>query len=278
MGLHASPTRWYEKTLPPSRSGAKRRRTSLTVAVTITVAATVVVTAASTSAWIALNGGDVTSMTTSAALRPAARITAGPPANAADSTTIAASAPFGVATPFGRPASAGSAPALLTPPAAAPPSPSAPAPSTGTGTDDARRAAAAGEDHPAGGGATAKAASKAGDAPKAAAASRKAAKKRREVKIIASGRCEASYYDEGQMTASGERFNPNAMTAAHKTLPMGSRVRVTNPGTGKTVTVRINDRGPYIGGRCLDLSRAAFDAIGNLGTGAMSVRYAVLAR
>ncbi|MEV0151879.1 MULTISPECIES: septal ring lytic transglycosylase RlpA family protein [unclassified Nonomuraea] len=97
-------------------------------------------------------------------------------------------------------------------------------------------------------------------------------------KVVASGTCGASYYAEGQMTASGERFNPSAMTAAHKTLPMGSRVRVTNPRNGDSVTVRINDRGPYVGGRCLDLSRAAFAAIGNTGAGVMRVKYEVLAR
>ncbi|MBB4916252.1 septal ring lytic transglycosylase RlpA family protein [Streptosporangium saharense] len=105
---------------------------------------------------------------------------------------------------------------------------------------------------------------------------RKAAKPK--PRVISSGTCGASYYAEGQMTASGERFNPNAMTAAHKTLPMGSRVRVTNPANGESVTVRINDRGPYIGGRCLDLSRAAFSAIGSINAGVMHVRYEVLAR
>ncbi|MCS6711253.1 septal ring lytic transglycosylase RlpA family protein [Brachybacterium sp. EF45031] len=88
--------------------------------------------------------------------------------------------------------------------------------------------------------------------------------------------CGASFYDEGQMTASGERFNPNAMTAAHKTLPLGTRVRVTNPDTGASVTVRINDRGPYISGRCLDLSRAAFDAIGDLNQGHMTVQWQIV--
>ena len=78
------------------------------------------------------------------------------------------------------------------------------------------------------------------------------------------------------MTASGERFNPDAMTAAHKSLPLDSKVRVTNPGTVKSVTVRINDRGPYVGGRCLDLSEAAFSAIGNIGAGTMRVKYEVL--
>lgn len=99
-----------------------------------------------------------------------------------------------------------------------------------------------------------------------------------KVRVIFSGSCGASYYDEGQMTASGERFDPSAMTAAHKTLPLGSRVRVTNPNTGKSVIVRINDRGPYVGGRCLDLSAAAFAAIGNTSAGVMRVKYEVLAR
>ncbi|MGW4404263.1 septal ring lytic transglycosylase RlpA family protein [Nonomuraea sp. NPDC004702] len=99
-----------------------------------------------------------------------------------------------------------------------------------------------------------------------------------KVRVLSSGTCGASYYGDPQMTASGERFNPSAMTAAHKTLPLGSRVRVTNPRNGSAVTVRINDRGPYVGGRCLDLSRAAFDAIGSLGAGVMTVRYEVLAR
>ncbi|WP_342774797.1 septal ring lytic transglycosylase RlpA family protein [Nonomuraea longispora] len=95
---------------------------------------------------------------------------------------------------------------------------------------------------------------------------------------MSSGRCGASYYGDPQTTASGERFDPSAMTAAHKTLPLGSKVRVTNPANGEAVTVRINDRGPYIGGRCLDLSRAAFAAIGNVSSGVMKVKYQVLAR
>ncbi|MET8862425.1 septal ring lytic transglycosylase RlpA family protein [Nonomuraea sp. NPDC004580] len=99
-----------------------------------------------------------------------------------------------------------------------------------------------------------------------------------KLRVLSSGTCGASYYGESQMTAGGERFGPNALTAAHKTLPLGSRVRVTNPRTGESVTVRINDRGPYIGGRCLDLSTAAFAAIGNTGAGVMRVRYEVLAR
>ncbi|MFI6594726.1 septal ring lytic transglycosylase RlpA family protein [Nonomuraea sp. NPDC050536] len=97
-------------------------------------------------------------------------------------------------------------------------------------------------------------------------------------RVLSAGRCGASFYAEGQMTASGERFNPSAMTAAHKTLPLGSRVRVINPSSGKSVIVRINDRGPYVGGRCLDLSEAAFNAIGDTGAGVMTVKYQVLAR
>ncbi len=73
-----------------------------------------------------------------------------------------------------------------------------------------------------------------------------------------SGSCGASFYSEGQLTANGEIFNPSELTAAHKTLPFNTKVRVTNPSSGKSVVVRINDRGPFIDGRCLDLSRAAF--------------------
>ncbi|GAA2404586.1 hypothetical protein GCM10010404_73390 [Nonomuraea africana] len=79
------------------------------------------------------------------------------------------------------------------------------------------------------------------------------------------------------MTASGERFDPSALTAAHKSLPLGSKVRVINPSNGKSVVVRINDRGPYTGGRCLDLSEAAFSTIGNTNAGVMTVKYQVLA-
>lgn len=88
--------------------------------------------------------------------------------------------------------------------------------------------------------------------------------------------CQASYYWQGQTTASGERFNPNDLTAAHKTLPLGSKVKVTNPSSGKTVVVRINDRGPYVGGRCLDLSKAAMETIGGTSSGVITVNYEVL--
>ncbi|MFG2056448.1 septal ring lytic transglycosylase RlpA family protein [Micromonospora sp. NPDC048930] len=95
-------------------------------------------------------------------------------------------------------------------------------------------------------------------------------------KVVDSGSCGASFYDEGQMTANGETFNPDALTAAHKTLPFNTRVRVTNPANGKSVIVRINDRGPYVDGRCLDLSRAAFAAIASTDLGEIDVRYEVL--
>ncbi|MET7960019.1 septal ring lytic transglycosylase RlpA family protein [Micromonospora zamorensis] len=95
-------------------------------------------------------------------------------------------------------------------------------------------------------------------------------------KVLESGSCGASFYSDGQLTANGESFNPNALTAAHKTLPFNTKVRVTNPANGKSVVVRINDRGPFIDGRCLDLSRAAFATITSVDVGALTVRYEVL--
>ena len=77
-------------------------------------------------------------------------------------------------------------------------------------------------------------------------------------------------------TASGERFDMNAYTAAHKTLPFGSMVEVTNPRTGKSVIVRINDRGPFTPGRTIDLSRAAAEEIGLVRRGHGSVELALL--
>jgi rare lipoprotein A len=94
--------------------------------------------------------------------------------------------------------------------------------------------------------------------------------------VIATGSCAASFYDEPQGTASGETFNPNALTAAHKSLPFNTNVRVTNIANGKSVIVRINDRGPFIKGRCLDLSGAAFATIASLSRGVVDVRYEVL--
>jgi rare lipoprotein A len=83
------------------------------------------------------------------------------------------------------------------------------------------------------------------------------------------GKGVASWYGpgfHGKKTANGERFNTNDLTAAHKTLPFGTQVRVTNEQTGKSVVVRINDRGPYAHGRVIDLSKAAAEAVGIAGT------------
>ena len=86
----------------------------------------------------------------------------------------------------------------------------------------------------------------------------------------------ASFYGKPQKTASGERFDPKKLTAAHKTLPMHSVVRVVNLRNGKTVIVRINDRGPYIRGRIIDLSTAAAQTIDMVNSGVTSVRVEVL--
>ncbi|HEX2338442.1 MAG TPA: septal ring lytic transglycosylase RlpA family protein [Hyphomicrobiaceae bacterium] len=88
----------------------------------------------------------------------------------------------------------------------------------------------------------------------------------------------ASYYWQGQRVASGGWFNPNAMTAAHKSLPFGTRVRVTHSGSGRSVDVVINDRGPFVAGRIIDLSRAAASAIGMTGQGIARVQMMVLGR
>ncbi len=89
----------------------------------------------------------------------------------------------------------------------------------------------------------------------------------------------ASYYGKrfaGRRTASGEAFNPQHLTAAHKTLPFGTMVLVTNPNNGKSVTVRINDRGPYSHGRSIDLSSAAAEQIGIVARGHGTVEMAVV--
>ena len=89
----------------------------------------------------------------------------------------------------------------------------------------------------------------------------------------------ASWYGgkfHGRKTASGERYNKNALTAAHKSLPFGTKVRVTNQANGKSVVVRINDRGPYSGRRVIDLSRAAATAVGMLKAGVAKVKIEVL--
>jgi rare lipoprotein A len=87
----------------------------------------------------------------------------------------------------------------------------------------------------------------------------------------------ASYYSESAApTASGERFNARELTAAHRTLPFGTRVRVTNVKTGRSVTVRINDRGPFVRGRIIDVSRSAAESLGMVGAGVAKVKLDVV--
>jgi rare lipoprotein A len=86
----------------------------------------------------------------------------------------------------------------------------------------------------------------------------------------------ASYYGRGELTAAGERFDPNAMTAAHRTLPFGTKVRVTRVDTGDSVVVRINDRGPFKPGRVIDLSERAAENLGMTGSGLADVRLEVV--
>jgi rare lipoprotein A (peptidoglycan hydrolase) len=81
----------------------------------------------------------------------------------------------------------------------------------------------------------------------------------------------SAFYWQGQRTASGQRFDPQGMTAAHRTLPFGTRLTVTNPRTGKSVTVVVNDRGPFVSGVALDLSLGAAQAIGMHGTGSVCI-------
>jgi rare lipoprotein A (peptidoglycan hydrolase) len=91
----------------------------------------------------------------------------------------------------------------------------------------------------------------------------------------------ASYYGgqfHGRRTASGARFDAGGLTAAHRSLPFGTRVRVTHMGNGRSVVVRINDRGPYVGGRIIDLSSGAAGVIGMHGQGVARVRVTVLGR
>lgn len=86
----------------------------------------------------------------------------------------------------------------------------------------------------------------------------------------------ASFYTEDEWTASGERFNTHAMTAAHPTLPFGTRLRVTNVTNGRSVVVRINDRGPYVPGRVVDLSESAAESLGMVERGIVKVKLDVV--
>ena len=95
--------------------------------------------------------------------------------------------------------------------------------------------------------------------------------------VLAQG--SASFYAarfDGRRTASGERFDNSEMTAAHRTLPFGSRVRVTNPANGRSVVVRVNDRGPFTRGRLIDVSRAAAEELGMVSRGHANVELALI--
>jgi peptidoglycan lytic transglycosylase len=86
----------------------------------------------------------------------------------------------------------------------------------------------------------------------------------------------ASFYTEDEWTASGEKFNTHAMTAAHPTLPFGTRLRVTNLSNGRSVVVRINDRGPYVSGRVVDLSESAAESLRMVERGIVKVKLEVV--
>jgi rare lipoprotein A len=86
----------------------------------------------------------------------------------------------------------------------------------------------------------------------------------------------ASWYHEGTKTANREPFNPDGLTAASKTLPFGTRLEVTNPANGNHVIVRINDRGPYVQGRSIDLSRGAARQLGMIDQGVAHINYRIL--
>lgn len=88
----------------------------------------------------------------------------------------------------------------------------------------------------------------------------------------------ASWYQMGTRTASGESYNPDGLTAAHRTLPFGTIVEVTNLRNGRSVRVRINDRGPFIRGRIIDVSRGAARQLGLIASGVARVRVTQLGR
>lgn len=94
-----------------------------------------------------------------------------------------------------------------------------------------------------------------------------------------SGSGKASFYGDkfhGKKTASGETYDMHDMTAAHKTLPFGTKVKITNANNGKSVVVEVNDRGPFVKSRQFDLSKAAFSEIGNIDKGVMPIDYEVV--
>jgi rare lipoprotein A len=100
------------------------------------------------------------------------------------------------------------------------------------------------------------------------------AKNAADTKVASQGL--ASFYTEGTRTANGEKFDTHELTAAHPTLPFGTRLRVTNVATGRSVTVRVNDRGPYVRGRVVDVSYSAADALGMVGRGVAKVKLDVV--
>jgi len=95
-----------------------------------------------------------------------------------------------------------------------------------------------------------------------------------ETKIASQGL--ASFYSEGTKTANGETFDAHELTAAHPTLPFGTKLRVTDVKTGRSVTVRVNDRGPYVPGRIVDVSHSAAAKLGMIGKGVANVRLDVV--
>ena len=99
-------------------------------------------------------------------------------------------------------------------------------------------------------------------------------KKAAETQIASYGL--ASFYSEEQQTANGEKFNPNDLTAARPTLPFGTQLRVTNVATGRSVTVRVNDRGPFAPGRIVDVSYSAAETLGIVGRGVAKVKLDVI--
>jgi rare lipoprotein A len=97
-----------------------------------------------------------------------------------------------------------------------------------------------------------------------------------EVQATSKGMASYYSYEGGNRTATGERFNPQELTAAHRSLPFGTRVRVTNTGNGRSVVVRINDRGPFIRGRVIDLSLGAAKELGMISSGVAAVKLEIL--
>lgn len=96
---------------------------------------------------------------------------------------------------------------------------------------------------------------------------------------VLSGSGKASYYGErfhGKLTASGTVFNMNEMTTAHRSLPFGTKVKITNLRNGKSVVVKVTDRGPFVKSREFDLSKAAFQEIASISTGVISIEYEII--